>query len=269
MTTSTFNSKGSLTRHLNKLCVVALYFISSSCLAAESPAASNTAHTPTDYVSISIDKVVVDTYGLTQMTNQLSDSIESLSNSIERLSTSEAAFDKQDRQALIAATISVNNASQALSDLSRELPLAIQGLTRELPAALKSTQLQIAAISKSIQTASKTIIHLDDSFPETLVKGKLAMRDITEDVMQQVTLYVGMILLMFALVLAVLMYIVYRTSIQPIASGLIELRAVPEQLSKMSAYMHDTSENLLTLEQQQNTTTRRSTVAKSRRGRIK
>ncbi|MFT5224500.1 MAG: hypothetical protein ACI8XX_000245 [Polaribacter sp.] len=265
MTTSTFNR----TDYLTPLCMVALYFISSLCLAAESPTALGTALSPSDYVSISIDKVVVDTDGLTQMTNQLSNSIESLSNSIERLSTSETAFDKQDRQALIAATTSVNNASQALSDLSRELPLAVQGLTSELPAALKNTQQQVTTISKSIQTASKAVIHLNDSFPETLVKGKLAIRDITKDVMQQVTLYVGLILLIFALVLAVLMYIVYRTSIQPIASGLSELRAVPEQLSKMSAYMHDTSENLLTLELQQSKGNRRSTVAKSRRGILK
>jgi hypothetical protein len=86
------------------------------------------------------------------------------------------------------------------------------------------------------------------------------MSEITTDVMQKVTLYVGLILLMFAFVLTVLMYIVYRTSILPIASGLNELRAVSGQLSPMSAYMHNTSGNLLTLEQQQNTRRRRSNI---------
>jgi hypothetical protein len=269
MTTLPLERTFNLTPHLIQLCVATLYFISSFCLATESPTASGTALSSADYVSISIDKVVVDTDGISQMTNQLSNSIESLSNSIARLSISETAFNKQDRQALIVATTSVNNASQALSNLSRQLPLAIQDLTRELPNALKNTQPQVAAISKSIHTASKAVIRLNDSFPDTLSKGKLAIRAITEDVMQQVSLYVGLILFMFTLVLAVLMYIVYRTSIQPIASGLNELRAVPRQLSQMSAYMHDTSENLLTLEQQRNTRSRGSTIIRSRRGRLK
>lgn len=256
MTILTFNLKF----NLKHLCVAALYFMSSFSYAAESPITPDPALSSTDYVSISIDKVVVDTDGLTQVANQLSNSIESLSNSIKRLSSNKTSFDEQERQALIAATSSVNNASQAVSDLSRQLPLAIQGLTRELPEALKNTQPQIAAISKSIQSASKAAISISSSFPETLSNGKLAVSEITADFMQKVTLYVGLILLMFALVLAVIMYIVYKTSIQPIASGLTELRAVPGELSEMSAYMRDTSENLLKLEQRQNTRRGRSNI---------
>jgi hypothetical protein len=141
--------------------------------------------------------------------------------------------------------------------------LAIRGLTREFPSTLENTQPQITAISKSIQSMSKAFTQLNNSFPDTLSKGKLAMSEITAGVMQQVTLYVGLILVMFALLLAVVMYIVYRTSIQPIASGLNELRSMPEQLSQMSPYMHDTSENLLNLEQHQNRRNRTSTVVKS------
>jgi hypothetical protein len=259
------------TLSLKTLCVLALYFINGFCFATENPKASNTILPSADYVSISIDEIVVDTHGLTQMTNQLLDGIESLSNSIEQLSTSSSSFNEQDRQTIVAATTSINNASQAISNLSRQLPLAIQGLTRELPDALKKTQSQISAISKSIQSASKAAIHINDSFPDALSKGKLAAKEITVGIMQKITLYVGLILLMFALVLAVVMYIIYKASIQPIAVGLSELRAVPEQLSDMSAYMHNTSENLLNLEQQQSIRTRRSrsTMNKSKIGRLK
>lgn len=245
---------------LKHIPVAVLYLLGSFCFASEPSITSNTTPSQPDYVNISIDKVVVDTDGLIQMTNQLSNSIENLSGSIEQLSTSDTVFNEQDRQALIAATTSVNKASRALSDLSQQLPVAIQGLTRELPEALKNTQPQIAAISKSIQSASKAAININESFPETLSKGKLIMSEITTDVMQKVSLYVGLILLIFALVLAVLMYIIYRTSIQPITSCLNDLRTVPEQLSEMSAYMHDTSENLLSLEQLQNTRRRRTKV---------
>jgi hypothetical protein len=95
----------------------------------------------------------------------------------------------------------------------------------------------------------------------TLSKGKLTMSEITMDVMQKVTLYVELILLMFRFVLAALMYIVSRTSIHPITSDLNSiLRAVPGQLLIISAYRHDTSESLLSLEQPQNTRKRRSNI---------
>jgi hypothetical protein len=261
---------------LKSLSVLTLYLISSICLATENLKTSNTILPLADYVSISIDEIVVDTRGLTEKTNQLLDGIERLSNSIEQLSTSNSSFDEQDRQALIAATTSINNTSQAISNLSQQLPLAIQGLTRELPDALKNTQPQIAAISKSIQSASKAAIHINDSFPDALSKGKLAVKEITVAIMQKITFYLSLILLMFALVVAAVMYIIYKASIQPIAVGLSELRAVPEQLSDMSAYMHDTSENLLNLEQHQRTRIRRSRstmtrsiMNKSKTGRLK
>ncbi|MFT4606580.1 MAG: hypothetical protein ACI9V8_000937 [Urechidicola sp.] len=85
MTTLPFESTFNLTPYLKQLFVAILYFISRFCLATESPTESDIALSPTDYVSISIDKVVVDTDGLSQMTNQLSKRIESLSSSIERL----------------------------------------------------------------------------------------------------------------------------------------------------------------------------------------
>jgi phage shock protein PspC (stress-responsive transcriptional regulator) len=263
MTNLKLNYKLNRKSNLELLFVVALYFISSICLATEEdPAESQATLSSNDYVSISIDKVVVDTLGLTQMTHQLAKSIKSLSHSIEQLSANDTLLDKQDRQALVAATLSVNNASQALTNLSQQLPLAIERLTRELPDALKNTQPQITAISNSIKSASDAVIQLNDSFPASLSKVKLAISEITESVMQQVTLFVGLILFIFAFVLAVIMYIVYKTSIQPIANGLNELRAVPEQLSDMSAYMHNTSENLLNLEQQQKIRKRRSHIGR-------
>lgn len=246
-----------VTQKFRLISVVTLYLMSHVCLAVEGSEPLKSIVKSSDYVSISVDNIVVDTDGLKQVTSQLSNSIDSLSGSIERLSMTSSTFDEQDRQALISAATSVSQASQALSKMSGQIPLAIQKLTRELPETLKNTQPQIAAISKSIQSASKAAISINDSFPETLSKGKLAMSEITADVMQKVTLYVGLILLMFALVLAVFMYVVYRTSIQPIANCLNELRVVPGQLSEMSVYMHDTSENLLTLEQQHNTRRRR------------
>jgi len=263
MTNLKLNCKLNRKSNLELLFVVALYFISSICLATEEdPAESQATLSSNDYVSISIDKVVVDTLGLTQMTHQLAKSIKSLSHSIEQLSANDTLLDKQDRQALVAATLSVNNASQALTSLSQQLPLAIERLTRELPDALKNTQPQITAISNSIKSVSDAVIQINDSFPASLSKVKLAISEITESVMQQVTLFVGLILFIFVLVLAVIMYIVYKTSIQPIANGLNGLRAVPEQLSDMSAYMHNTSENLLNLEQQQKIRRRRSHIGR-------
>jgi len=260
MTNLKFNFKLNHKSKLLWLFVVALCFIGSIGLSTESLAESKATLAPNDYVSISIDKVVVDTLGLSQMTHQLAESIKNLSHSIELLSTNNTLLDKKDRQALIAATLSVNNASQALTSLSQQLPLALDSLTRELPNALKNTQPQIAAISNSIKSVSDAVIQINDSFPASLSKVKLAINEITVSVMQQVTLFIGLILFIFALVLAIIMYIVYKTSIQPIANGLNELRAVPEQLSDMSAYMHNTSKNLLNLEQQQKIRNRRSHI---------
>lgn len=238
---------------LNPVFGAMFYLVSSFCLAAEIPATS-------EYVSISIDKVVVDTNGLTRVTTRLSNSIENLSDSIAQLSNSETTFSEKDRQALIDATTSLDSASQALTRLSQQLPAAIQGFTRELPEALKNTQPQIAAISKSIHNASQAAIRINESFPESLARGKRIVSEITTDVMQNVTLYIGLVLLLFALVIGLLFYIFYKTGIQPIASGLSDLRVVPQQLSEMSAYMHDTSKNLLILEQQRNTRKRRSAI---------
>lgn len=245
---------------LRLISIVTLYLTSHICLASDSPILADATPTSSEYVSLSIDNIVVDTDGLMQVTNQLSNSIDSLSSSIERLSLNGSTFNEKDRLALISAATSVSQASQSLSQLSAQIPIAIRQLTHELPETLENTQPQIEAISKSIQSASQAAININESFPETLANGKLAMSEITADVMQKVTLYIGVILIMFALVLAVLMYIVYRTSIRPIANGLNELRAVPGQLSKMSAYMHDTSENLLSLEQLQKSRRRREKI---------
>jgi hypothetical protein len=200
------------------------------------------------YVDIKVENVVINTDRIAIAAETLSASIDQLSKSIEKLATEGTAFEPEDRAALLAATNSVDQASQSLTELARQIPLTAQQLSNSLPEALSNSRQSLSQISSSIGSANQALSQITDSFPETLEQGENLVDRLLDSALQKVTFYAFIILFLLLLTFGALIYYSYRTVVQPLISLLQEFKAIPEQMSEMSKQMKQTSENLLMLQ---------------------
>lgn len=203
---------------------------------------------PQGYVDIKVENVVINTDRIAIAAETLSASIGQLSKSIEKLATEGTAFEPEDRAALLAATNSVNQASQSLTELARQIPVTAQQLSNSLPEALSNSQKSLSQISSSIGSANQALSQITDSFPETLEQGENLVNRLLDSALQKITIYAFIILFLLLLTFGALIYYSYRTVVQPLISLLQEFKAIPEQMSEMSKQMKQTSENLLSLQ---------------------
>lgn len=203
---------------------------------------------PQGYVDIKVENVVINTDRIAIAAETLSASIDQLSKSIEKLATEGTAFEPEDRAALLAATNSVNQASQSLTELARQIPVTAQQLSNSLPEALSNSQKSLSQISSSIGSANQALSQITDSFPETLEQGENLVNRLLDSALQKITIYAFIILFLLLLTFGALIYYSYRTVVQPLISLLQEFKAIPEQMSEMSKQMKQTSENLLSLQ---------------------
>ena len=94
--------------------------------AAIEPVADPDAVTVPPYLRVSVDRVTIDTQGLIQASENLSNAIGRLAVSIEQLSTNSDALSEQDREMMLNAVKSVDAAGHAFRELAQGIPRAAQ-----------------------------------------------------------------------------------------------------------------------------------------------
>ena len=201
------------------------------------------------YLDINIDNIAIDSQHLAQVSEMLAQSISQLSIALEKLAADGAALKPEDRQALINATISVNEASQALTGLAKRLPLLAEQLSETLPKTIKSSQQSIMQITQAIEAANRTLTELTTAFPEILVQGENLLDHLLDSLFRKITFYSIAIVLMFFLGFGVFAYYGYRSIFQPLLTIVNEFQALPQQMVELSLQNKQTSDNLILLQQ--------------------
>ena len=202
-----------------------------------------------EYVKISVEKMVIDTQGLIEASSRLSKDLTNLSNSIKSLSAQDIAFGADERATILAAARSLEITSQAITELSQQLPLTAKTLSEKIPSAINNVQQPMQDLYEIIRLISKTSIEISQSLPTVIEKSRLLLNGLVDYILMRVY---GLSLLFITLVLIVFagfIYLGYRKTILPVLERIDEFKSLPSQLAEMSGYLKITSENLLELEQ--------------------
>ncbi len=203
--------------------------------------------TTNSIIRIKVDKIAIDTDGLIKATEGLSLGIQNLSNSIENISKKGVTLTPKDRDTLILAAHSVKNASKAITKLAEQIPLTTKKITEELPKVIINSQQPIEKISESIQAASTGVLAITQSLPEFVSESKKLGEEFADAILIKVSIYTTVFFTLLLLIILAIVYFVYSKVLDPIITKLDEFIEVPAQLTEMTVYMKDTSENLLAL----------------------
>jgi len=203
---------------------------------------------PTEYLSISVDRVVVDTAGLTAASANLADSVDRLGLAIGQLSADSAVLDDEQRKILLDAVASAGAASVALSELARQLPLSAQLLSDRLPQMINDARAPLADISSSLQAARASVTMITESLPLATQNATKLVDSALDSALQKLIIYSVALIAIIALALIGIMWFIYRQYISPLTQKLDELVGAPEHFDNMARHMEGTADSLLALQ---------------------
>jgi hypothetical protein len=202
-----------------------------------------------EYLSISVDRVVVDTAGLAAASATLAGSIDGLALAIDQLSVDSAALTDEQKQTLLSAVTSAHEASVALTELARQLPQSAQDFSERLPQIISDAGAPLAKISSSLESVSNSVILITESLPQATENATLLVDSALDSALQRLILYTIILIAIVALALIGIMWFIYRQYIGPLTRKLDEVVGAPEHFEHLALHMKDTSDNLLALQQ--------------------
>ncbi len=212
------------------------------------PAAEPAAEANRQYVGVSIDRLVIETAGLTRASGRLAESIEQLAAAIEELAGNSEALSEAERQDLLDAVRSVDQASLALAQLAQELPQTAERMSERLPQAVREARAPIAELSSGLASARDGIYAITESLPEASENAKQLIDAALDAALIRISTYSVILIAVLALALIGVFWFVYRQYIAPLAQKLDALSLAPEHFANLALYMQKTSENLLALQ---------------------
>ena len=227
--------------------ILLMNFYSAFAIGAETVAAGGISETP-QYMRINIDRVVIDTEGLAIASGKLASSIDRLALALQQLSTNSTALNTEEKEILLNAVKSVDQASLALAQLARELPQTAQNLSDRLPQAIRDARQPIADLSSGLQSARDGIFAITESLPQATDNVKQLVNSTLDSALIKLSTYSIILIVALALALIGVMWFVYRQYLDPLAQKLDSLVGAPEHFAAMSRYMKETSENLVALQ---------------------
>ena len=214
---------------------------------AESPVVDETAR-PSEYLSISVDRVVVDTAGLATASATLAGSIDRLGLAIAQLSADSAELDDEQRQILLDAVASAGEASVALTELAQQLPQSVQELGDRLPQMINDLRTPLADLSSGLQVAQSSVAMITESLPLATRNATQLVDSALDAALQKLIVYTVALIAIIALALIGIMWFIYRQYINPLTQKLNELVGAPEHFENMARHMEGTADSLLALQ---------------------
>ena len=215
--------------------------------AAESPPVDDSVRPP-EYLSINVDRVVVDSAGLAAASASLAGSIDRLGLAIEQLSVDSAALDDEQRQILLDAVVSTREASVALTELAQQLPRSVQDLGDRLPQMIDDARAPLADLSSALQAAQSSVAMITESLPLATRNATQLVDAALDAALQKLIVYTIALIAFIALALIGIMWFVYRQYISPLTQKLNELAGAPEHFENMARHMEGTADSLLALQ---------------------
>jgi hypothetical protein len=215
--------------------------------ATESPAVTNAAR-PVEYLSINVDRVVVDSAGLAAASASLAGSIDRLGLAIEQLSTDSAALDDEQRKILLDAVVSSRETSVALTELAQQLPRSVQDLGDRLPQMIDDARAPLADIASGLQAAQSSVAMITESLPLATRNATQLVNSALDTALQKLIVYSVALIVIIALALIAIMWFIYQQYISPLTQKLDELTGAPENFENMARHMEGTADSLLALQ---------------------
>lgn len=197
------------------------------------------------YLDIRVEKLEVNAHGLTDASNNLSKAIDRLSQAFEQLATNNQALSAEEKQALLDSVESVNQASIAVEELAGQLPQVSKDLADRVPGLIDQARAPITELSGGLHSASASVTNIVEHLPEATEKVKQIVDAALDSAMKKMTIFVVVVLVVFALVLLLVFHYLFKTYVQPVVDLLAPLKNSPEQLASLSQHMKETSDNLL------------------------
>ncbi len=202
-----------------------------------------------DFVSVTVDRVMVDTDGLAIASETLAEAIDGLALAIGQLSADSAALTDEEKQTLLSAVTSAHEASEALTELARQLPKSAQDFSERLPQIISDAGAPLAKISGSLESVSNSVTLITESLPQATENATLLVDSALDSALQRLILYTIILIAIVALALIGIMWFIYRQYIGPLTRKLDEVVGAPEHFEQMALHMKGTSDNLLALQQ--------------------
>ena len=215
--------------------------------AAESLVVDDSAR-PAEYLSINVERVVVDSAGLAAASASLAGSIDRLGLAIEQLSADSAALDDEQRQILLDAVVSSREASVALTELAQQLPRSVQDLGDRLPQMIDDARAPLADMSSSLQAAQSSVAMITESLPMATRNATQLVNSALDAALQKLIVYSVALIAIIALALIGIMWFIYRQYISPLTQKLNELTGAPENFENMARHMEGTAHSLRALQ---------------------
>lgn len=200
------------------------------------------------YMRVNIDRVVIDTEGLIIASGSLAKSIDRLALVVEQLSGNSEALSAEEREILLQAVSSLDEASLALAALAKQLPLTAQNLSEQLPQVVRDARQPIADLSSGLQSARDGVFAITESLPQATANAKDLVNSALDSALVRLSTYSIILISVLSLALIGVMWFVYRQYLDPLAQKLDALTGAPEHFAEMSRYMKETSDNLLALQ---------------------
>lgn len=202
----------------------------------------------TEYVSINVDRVVVDTAGLAAASETLAGSVDRLALAISQLSEGSSDLTDEQKRILLDAVSSAQQASVALTELAQQLPQSAQGLSERLPQMINDARAPITELSSSLQSARDSVAMITESLPLATENATLLMDSVLDSALQKLIVYTIVLIAIIALALIGIVWFIYRQYLSPLTQKLDELVGAPEHFESMARHMKETSDNLLAMQ---------------------
>jgi hypothetical protein len=201
-----------------------------------------------EYVNISVDRVVVDTAGLAAASVTLAGSVDRLALAIGQLSEEGSDLSDEQKQIVLDAVTSAQQASVALTELAQQLPQSAHSLSERLPQMIDNARAPITELSRSLQSARDSVAMITESLPLATENATQLMDSVLDSALQKLIVYTIALIAIIALALIGVVWFIYRQYLSPLAQKLDELVGAPEHFESMARHMKETSDNLLAMQ---------------------
>lgn len=229
------------------LSLILLMMNGQATLASAADNADGTTESP-QYMRVNIDRIVIDTEGVVIASGKLANSIDRLALAIKQLSTNSEALSEEEKEILLKAVLSVDQASLALAELAKQLPQTAQNLGQQLPKVVREARQPIADLSSGLQSARDGVFAITESLPQATENAKKLVNSTLDSALIRFSTYTILLIAVLALALIGVVWFVYRQYLNPLAQKLDALTGAPEHFAAMSLHMKETSENLIALQ---------------------
>ncbi len=226
------------------LCLLALLVLSPGSWAVD----PQTPPSGQQYVRLNVDNLVIDTDGLVAVSKSLAQSIDQLAQSIERMSGSDTVLGATERESLLRAVASVEQASTALARLADELPRTTQQLGDSLPRMVNEAREPIAELSRGLQSAKDGVLALTRALPEATENAKALVNSTVDSILLRASIFIVVLFAALALATIGVIGYLYRSYFEPLAQKLDALVGAPEHFANLAEYMKQTSDNMIALQ---------------------